>query len=255
MKTQIVPRVFDHLQPGGWLECQEVMVSPCCDDGTMPDDFGWLVWARDLVAASELAGKQLVMGDDLKEWMKSVGFINVRETVIKIPIGGWPKDRRLRQMGMLWQWNLLSGLSGFTLGLFNRVLGRTVEEIQVCGSVAEIWCCCKLCLKTGQRANVESGFASENPAEHFRPQRSLISKVVYCNGTETRVKALRISCCLPSDAIPLVAHTGFTETRRRGNLQPTLEESKQQKGFRLSCVQANPAPSPSPRPRALRATA
>ena len=26
----------------------------------------------------------------------------------------------------------MSGLSGFTLGLFHRVLGRTVEEIEVC---------------------------------------------------------------------------------------------------------------------------
>ncbi|KAK0638779.1 S-adenosyl-L-methionine-dependent methyltransferase [Cercophora newfieldiana] len=134
MKTQIMQRAFDHLRPGGWLECQEVMVEPYCDDGTMPSDFGWLRWSQELAMASEMAGRQLKMGDNIKKWMEAVGFVNVREAVIKIPIGGWAKDRRLRHVGMLWQWNLMSGLSGFTLGLFNRVLGRTVEDIQVRGS-------------------------------------------------------------------------------------------------------------------------
>jgi len=47
-------------------------------------------------------------------------------------MGGWPKDPRLKHIGMRWLRNYMSGLSGFTLGLFHRVLGRTVEEIEVC---------------------------------------------------------------------------------------------------------------------------
>ena len=38
MKRQIIRRAFDHLQPGGWLECQELPSLIACEDGTMPDD-------------------------------------------------------------------------------------------------------------------------------------------------------------------------------------------------------------------------
>ncbi|KAK0614208.1 S-adenosyl-L-methionine-dependent methyltransferase [Immersiella caudata] len=131
MQRQIMQRAFDHLRPGGWMECQEVMVEPHCDDGTMSSDFPLLRWSHELTHASEMVGRQIRIEDNIKHWMEAVGFVNVREVVVKIPIGGWPKDRRLRRIGLLWQWNLMSGMSAFTLGLFHRVLGRTVEDIQV----------------------------------------------------------------------------------------------------------------------------
>lgn len=131
MKGQIIQRAFDHLQPGGWLECQEVPALIACDDGTMADDYGWLRWARDFVAVSELADRQSAVGPLIKEWMLEVGFVDVHETVFKIPLNGWPKEVRLKHVGMMWQRNLLEGVSGFSLGMFNRFLGKSVEEIEV----------------------------------------------------------------------------------------------------------------------------
>ncbi|KXX79309.1 Demethylmenaquinone methyltransferase [Madurella mycetomatis] len=130
MKRQIIQQAFDHLQPGGWLECQEVPALPFCDDGTMTDDFGWLRWAREFVAVSQLANRQDI-GVQLKDWMCEVGFVDVHEAVFKIPLNSWPKDGRLKYVGMLWQRNLLEGLSAFSLGLFNRFLGKSVEEIEI----------------------------------------------------------------------------------------------------------------------------
>jgi len=131
MKKQIIQRAFDHLQPGGWLECQEVPALIACDDGTMADDYGWLRWARDFEAVSRLADRQTVVGPLIKEWMLEAGFVDVHETVFKIPLNGWPKEVRLKHVGMMWQRNLLEGLSGFSLGMFNRFLGKSVEEIEV----------------------------------------------------------------------------------------------------------------------------
>ncbi len=139
MKKQIIQRSFDHLQPGGWLECQEMPSMIFCDDGTMPDDFGWLRWAREYATASQLADKESVVGPHIRDWMLEVGFVDVHETVFKIPLNGWPKDTRLKQVGMLWQRNLLDGLSGFSLRMFSRFMGKTVEEIEV--SVAAHGCC------------------------------------------------------------------------------------------------------------------
>ncbi len=131
MKEQIIRRSFDNLRPGGWLECQEIMLVPGCDDDTMADDDGWLEWTSNMIRASDLTNRQIQIGEQLKDWFQEVGFVDVHEALIKVPIGGWPKDLRLKHLGMLWQKNLVGGLSGFSLGLFHRVLGKTVEEIEV----------------------------------------------------------------------------------------------------------------------------
>ncbi len=131
MKRQIIQRAFDHLQPGGWLECQEVPALIACEDGTMPEDFGWLRWAREFAAASQLADRQAQNGPLIGDWMREVGFVDVHETMYKIPLNGWPKDTRFKHVGMLWQRNLLDGLSGFSLGMFSRFMGKTAEQIEV----------------------------------------------------------------------------------------------------------------------------
>ena len=132
MKQQIIQQAFDNLEPGGMLECQECLAEPSCDDGTMRDDFAYWRWSQELITASAMADRQLDVVDKLKHWLGEVGFVDVHESVFKIPFNTWPKDRRLKHVGLLWQRNLMAGLSGFSLGLFNRMLGRTVEEIEVC---------------------------------------------------------------------------------------------------------------------------
>ncbi|EAQ92443.1 hypothetical protein CHGG_00678 [Chaetomium globosum CBS 148.51] len=129
MKNEIIQRSFDHLQPGGWLECQEIPAPVMCDDGTLPEDFGWLRWVRDFRAGGQVANRQVDLGPQLTGWMHEVGFVDIHEMTFKIPINGWPKEMRLKHIGMMWQRNLLEGLSGFSLGMFNQ-LGKTVEEIE-----------------------------------------------------------------------------------------------------------------------------
>ncbi|KAK4241320.1 hypothetical protein C8A03DRAFT_41263 [Achaetomium macrosporum] len=131
MKEQIIQRAFDHLTPGGWLECQEIPADAGCDDGTLTDDHGFLRWARDFRAVSQLAGRQGDIGPQIKDWMREVGFVDIHETVFKLPLNGWPRDAHLKHLGMLWQRNLLEGLSGFSLGMFHRFLGKSVEEIEL----------------------------------------------------------------------------------------------------------------------------
>lgn len=58
----------------------------------------------------------------MKEKIERAGFINVVERVIKIPMGGWPADPKLREIG---QWTLLgflAGLEGYSLATLTRVM-------------------------------------------------------------------------------------------------------------------------------------
>lgn len=131
MKTQIIQRAFDHLRPGGWFECQEVPAGIDSDDGTLTEDYGWARWVREFRAGSSIADRQVDNGPQIKEWMREIGFVDVHEVVIKLPMNGWPKDGRLKQLGMMWQKILMEGVSGFSLRTFNRSLNQTVEEIEV----------------------------------------------------------------------------------------------------------------------------
>lgn len=139
MSSQILRPAFEHLRPGGWLECQEVVIDPFCDDGTMPPGFGWRTWSDEMARASDKMERQLRIGPELKQWFEDAGFVDVREAVIKIPIGGWAKDLRLKHVGMLWRRMLVEGISGFSLGLFHHVLGRSPEDIEVCMVSGPCW--------------------------------------------------------------------------------------------------------------------
>jgi len=63
--------------------------------------------------------------------MELVGFVNVVERVFKVPIGGWPADPKLRELG---QWTLLefvTGIEGYAMALLTRVMGWNTNEVHV----------------------------------------------------------------------------------------------------------------------------
>jgi hypothetical protein len=48
-----------------------------------------------------------------------------------MPIGGWAKDHRLKEIGYMWGANLLEGLAAFSYQLFNKAFERTSAQIEV----------------------------------------------------------------------------------------------------------------------------
>lgn len=76
--------------------------------------------------ASEITGQDFRIADFMAQHISEAGFINVAEKVLKTPLGGWPADQKLRELG---QWALLAfdtGLEGYALATLTRVL-------EVCG--------------------------------------------------------------------------------------------------------------------------
>jgi len=75
-----------------------------------------------LTEAGQITGQTFRIADVMKAHIEEAGFVNAVERVFKIPIGGWPADRRLRELG---QWALLgfdSGLEGNALATCTRAL-------------------------------------------------------------------------------------------------------------------------------------
>ncbi|KAK2590759.1 hypothetical protein QQS21_011550 [Conoideocrella luteorostrata] len=130
-EKQIIQQAFDALEPGGYFESQEYDSSLGSDDGTLNLEGPLVKWFRDITIAGDRCNRPTITGHLMKEAYKRVGFVDVQEIMFKVPLNGWPKDEHLKEIGRMWEANLMSGLSGFSLSLFHRAFGRTPAETEV----------------------------------------------------------------------------------------------------------------------------
>lgn len=63
--------------------------------------------------------------------MEDAGFVDVEEHILKLPCGTWPKDARLKKIGLFEMINITEGLDALSLMLFTRALGMSREETEV----------------------------------------------------------------------------------------------------------------------------
>jgi hypothetical protein len=102
-----------------------------CDDGTLPADSALLKWSELLLEATQKVGRgfdsALFYGDQLKK----AGYVDIKLEVARWPMNQWPKDKKMKEIGIWQRENLLSGASGISIALFTRILGWTPEEVEV----------------------------------------------------------------------------------------------------------------------------
>ncbi|KAI6709607.1 hypothetical protein JHW43_007877 [Diplocarpon mali] len=129
---ETIRKAFFYTKPGGYVESQEIMSTPYCDDGSMPDDWVFLEWSRFSESAAVAAGRPLQIADKLKRWYEEVGFVDVQERVFRLPMNPWPRDPHLKALGRMSECNWLAGLSGLSMAYFCRVLNWTKPQIEAC---------------------------------------------------------------------------------------------------------------------------
>ncbi|KAH8789719.1 S-adenosyl-L-methionine-dependent methyltransferase, partial [Hyaloscypha finlandica] len=119
------------LKPGGWLEMQEFDVWFRSEEGELPADSKIAEWQSYLDQASLMFGKRLNVANEFKEKMIEVGFEDVRDDIIKVPIGAWPKDLRLKEQGRWLQAQMLDSIEPISLGYCSRILKWSDAKTQV----------------------------------------------------------------------------------------------------------------------------
>lgn len=157
-----------YLVPGsGWIECCELDIKPRCDDDSMPgaeseseddedevigrkhrekadprtrtrngvqpqgQDYAHKRWAEWLDYASNLQGRPLRIAKHVKKWMLAAGYVDVHLITTKIPIGSWPKDKKLKAIGRKWA-NLISDtLPAASYKTFADALDMNRDQIEV----------------------------------------------------------------------------------------------------------------------------
>ncbi|KAF1833620.1 S-adenosyl-L-methionine-dependent methyltransferase [Decorospora gaudefroyi] len=128
---KLVQQTFTHVKPGGWVEFQEPLARFECDDGTIDMAKNALHWQTLCHDAAKNFGKDMMAGETMKQRMLDAGFVDVHEKLVKVPLGPWPKDPRMKEIGRYQREHVSMGIEPYTLGLLGKVRGWSEAECRV----------------------------------------------------------------------------------------------------------------------------
>lgn len=126
-----------HLKPGyGSLEQVEIDFQPRCDDGTLPYNpiVQWYDWLND---ATQRASRPIAYQHNTRQLLEAQGFVDIEESVIRLPLNSWPVDPSLKEIGRWYNLGMSEGLEAMSLGPLTRVyrwppadVRRLVHEVK-----------------------------------------------------------------------------------------------------------------------------
>lgn len=119
------------MRPGAWAEFQIKYPNIVSDDGSLPEDSALRKWSELFFDAAEKFGTPCEETQRMKQFMEDAGFVDVEEHICKLPIGPWPKNKQLKKCGSFELVNMVEGIEALSFRLFSRVLGMTMEEVQL----------------------------------------------------------------------------------------------------------------------------
>ncbi|KAH7108932.1 UMTA methyltransferase family protein [Dactylonectria estremocensis] len=109
-----VKRQFDNLKRGGWFEYKELSRG-FKSDGSLKDCNWFNEWGNLWKEAGSISKRPFTMAEDgtMEEVMKRAGFENIVVCNYKMPVGRWPKGKRLKEIGEYHRHALTYDLEGF----------------------------------------------------------------------------------------------------------------------------------------------
>ncbi|KAL4733969.1 S-adenosyl-L-methionine-dependent methyltransferase [Aspergillus similis] len=128
---RLAQQAYNQLKPGGWIEFQEFYLVNYSEDGSLKEGNNVNRFYELLREALDRINRPVTIGKELERIVKEVGFVNVHHEVFQLPLGTWPRERRMKEIGALNMLQLLDGLEAFSAATFTNILGWTIEEVQV----------------------------------------------------------------------------------------------------------------------------
>ncbi|KAJ0370968.1 hypothetical protein COL26b_009859 [Colletotrichum chrysophilum] len=126
----LIHQCYEHIKPGGSIEISEGRANFFCEDDTLKGDSATWQWLSEFRKLSAPLGFDIAPA--LPDMLKSEGFETVNYMQRVVPMGTWPKDRELKEIGRWFRVQFLEmALEAYTLALFTRAGNWKNEEVQV----------------------------------------------------------------------------------------------------------------------------
>lgn len=91
-------------------------------EAELPPDCAIAQWQTHLDEASRLFSKRLNVASELRACVVDAGFEAVADEVLRVPIGPWPRDPRLKEQGRFLQVQMLDSIEPISLAYCTRIL-------------------------------------------------------------------------------------------------------------------------------------
>lgn len=136
-----VPWKYRKLRPGAYIEFQDYGCQIYLHDGThlegIHDKYPMATYFHYTVGAAEKQGRPLLIAPTMKARMEKAGFVDCVAQRAIWPVGPWPKDKRLKEIGKWALMGALDSLFPFGVHLLTRE-GWTVEQVkELCDTTAK----------------------------------------------------------------------------------------------------------------------
>ncbi|KAJ5277607.1 hypothetical protein N7534_003675 [Penicillium rubens] len=135
----VYKKCYDNLRTGGWIEQVEMSFIVQTDDGSLPPDSVLSHIGPNIIWCGAHAGRPCDTVDTISSSIRKARFVNVHEKTYKWPIGPWPKEKQLKEVGTVNFQHWIAGLEGWCMWHFTK-FGEpepwTKEEVHV---VRRVW--------------------------------------------------------------------------------------------------------------------
>jgi ubiquinone/menaquinone biosynthesis C-methylase UbiE len=121
---------FNGLRPGGWLELQDIGVLEADDSQDITHTSIW-EWFTTVTKAFEMIGRSVSAAVLHKERMEEAGFEECHHEILQWPLSTWPKDPKMKELGLWSRENMIDALEALAMAPLTRILNWTPEEVQV----------------------------------------------------------------------------------------------------------------------------
>jgi hypothetical protein len=106
-------------------------IIPDSYDNSLPENSQLREFSKCITDVSATVGLDLKVATKFKGLLHDAGFEDVQEVAYDLPMGDWPEDRRMKEVGRYQRFQFMEGLPAIGTALFTRVEGWTKDRFDV----------------------------------------------------------------------------------------------------------------------------
>ncbi|KAF5715141.1 s-adenosyl-l-methionine-dependent methyltransferase [Fusarium mundagurra] len=128
-------QAYTHVRPGGWVKSFEIDIETHSENPKIEKDEGHIFkkWCKLFFECGRKTDRTWEIARDgrQEEYMREAGFTDEVSKSWKLPVGGWPQDKKLKQIGLYNGAFIDHYIDAFAIFPIGEILGRSKAEVTV----------------------------------------------------------------------------------------------------------------------------